>query len=92
VDSTGSGDGLDGGGALLLEGGRLGAQDQLGGLAGEVGDTRDRGVLVVQLGVVAEDLVGLGGGSQRRSTRRSGLEGSTTDGMSLIREGGLLPS
>lgn len=59
MDGTGAGDGLDGGGALLADGGRVGAEHQLVGLRGEADDTGDGGIFVVEFRVVAEDLVGL---------------------------------
>lgn len=45
--------------ALLFYGGAVGAEDQFLGCAGEVGETGDGEVFVVEVGVVAEDLVGL---------------------------------
>lgn len=45
--------------ALFLEGGAVGAEDKLLRGRGEVSQAGDGQVLVVEVGVVAEDLVGL---------------------------------
>ena len=55
---TGTGDGLHGSHPLLLDGGRVGtAQDELGSLAGEGGNTGDGSIFVVELRIVAENLI-----------------------------------
>jgi hypothetical protein len=54
MEGAGTGDGLDGVDTLLLDGGRIGTtKDELGGLACEGRDTDNRGVLVVEVGVIA---------------------------------------
>jgi hypothetical protein len=50
---------LHGGCALLGQGGRGAAEDQLDGFAGEGREPGDGEVFVVEVGVIAEDLVGL---------------------------------
>ena len=58
MNSAGAGDGLHGSHTLLLDGGRVRAtQDELGGLAGEGGDTGNRSIFMVKLRIVAEDLI-----------------------------------
>jgi hypothetical protein len=59
MHGTGARDGLQSDGALLLECLGVGAEDQLGSLGGKAGDTRNGGVLMVELGVVSEDLISL---------------------------------
>lgn len=49
----------DGTYALLFDGGAVGADDQLLGGAGEVGETCDGKVFMVEVRIIAEDLVGL---------------------------------
>ena len=60
VDGTSARDGLNRGDALLGNGGRGGANEELAGLAGEGRETGDGEILMIELGVVAEDLIGLG--------------------------------
>lgn len=45
--------------AVLGEGGRVGAEDEAGGGGGEGCKTRDREVLVVDVGVFEEETLGL---------------------------------
>lgn len=59
MNGSGARDGLHRRGPLLLEGRGVGAENQLSGLGGELRDTSDRGVFVVQFGVVSENLVSL---------------------------------
>lgn len=59
MDGSGAGDGLHGSGPLLLEGRGVGAENQLSSLGGEVGNTGNRGIFVVQFGVVSENFVSL---------------------------------
>lgn len=61
VDGTGARDGLNGGYALLGNGRRRFAQNKLGGFGGERGETCDGQVFVVEVGIVADNLVGLEG-------------------------------
>lgn len=42
-----------------MEGGRVGTENQLGSLGGEVGNAGNRGIFVVQLGVVSENFISL---------------------------------
>lgn len=67
MNSSGAGDGLNRRRSLLLEGRGVGTEHQLSGLGGEARDTRDRGILVVELGVVSENLIGLFGVGARVS-------------------------
>ena len=58
MDGAGTGDGLHGSHPLLLDGGRVGTtEDELSSLASEGGNTGNRGIFVVKLRVVAEDLI-----------------------------------
>jgi hypothetical protein len=57
VDGAGAGDGLEGGDALLGQGGGVGAQHHFRGGGGEVGEAGDGQVFVVELGVVLQDLI-----------------------------------
>lgn len=59
MDSTGSGDGLQGVGSLLLERGGVSAKNQLGSLGGETGKASNRKIFMVEVGVVSENLIGL---------------------------------
>lgn len=56
---TCAGDGLERGDAPILNGGRLSAEDQLLRRGSEVGKTSNWEVFVVQLGILANDVVGL---------------------------------
>lgn len=69
--------------ALLLDCGAVGAQDQLLGRRGEVGKACDGQVLVVEVGVVAESLVGLGD----RSARVGVFNGMGAPGAHLLDHG-----
>lgn len=60
MDSAGARYGLDGGNSLFGNGWRGLAQDELGGFGGKRGETCDGQVFVVEVGVVANDVVGLG--------------------------------
>ena len=62
MDCSCARDGLHGVRALLRDGGRVGAEDELGSSSSEVGEAGDGEVFVVEGGVVAEDLVGLEAG------------------------------
>lgn len=59
VHSASAGDGLHGGDALVGDGGRGDTEDQLLGGGGEINEARDGQVFVVEVGVAAEQLVGL---------------------------------
>lgn len=59
VDGTGTGDGLDRGHTLLLDGERVGAEHELSSLGGEIRSTSDRAVFVVEASIVAENFIGL---------------------------------
>jgi hypothetical protein len=65
VKSAGTGDGLQAGDALVLDGRAIGAENELLGGGGVVGQTGDRQVLVVEVGVFAQDLVGLWRGTSQ---------------------------
>lgn len=71
MHGTGAGNRLYGGGALLGQGGRVAAEDQLDGFAGEGGEAGDGEVFVVEVGVIAEDLVSL---ASVESSQRAVLE------------------
>lgn len=58
--SSRAGDGLQGDGSLLGDGWGLLAQNELLRGGGEVGQTGDGEVFVVEIGVVADEFVGLG--------------------------------
>ena len=59
MNGTGSGDRLHRRRPLLLKRRRIGAEHQLRGLGGKALDTGNRSILVVELGVVSENLVSL---------------------------------
>lgn len=59
VDGSSSRNGLHRCGAVLLDRGGVGAEHQLRSLAGEALDTSNRGIFVVQFGVVSENFISL---------------------------------
>jgi hypothetical protein len=59
VHGTGAGDGLEGAYAVLANGRAVGANHQLLGGGGVVGETFDGEVFVIEGGVIANELVGL---------------------------------